>query len=185
MEDDIDNMDFELPSELTGPSAVPQQAPLPFDQEVLKQWTCVYPVYLDAAKSTAQGRKVPSAFAVKDPAVVYMGEAVRRLGLVGVLESDKRHPRDAFTFGRIRVQMKHSNGQLMNPAIKSKKMLLIKLAQLVPAVKEEMDKSDPRFAVAASSSRSELLKVVEQMSNVALKEAGPSSSKKKGKKGRK
>ena len=42
MADDIDNMDFELPSELTG-STMQQAAPIPIDREDFRDWTCICP----------------------------------------------------------------------------------------------------------------------------------------------
>ena len=48
---------------------------------------------------------------------------------------DKRHPQDAFVFGRVRVQLFDANGKPVVEDIVSKKALLRKMAQLIPQLK--------------------------------------------------
>ena len=53
-----------------------------------------------------------------------MAEACAILGLKVLLESEKRHPKDPFTFGRLRVQLDKNH-----PTIKSKHDLLVAIAE--------------------------------------------------------
>ncbi|EGF79818.1 hypothetical protein BATDEDRAFT_25645 [Batrachochytrium dendrobatidis JAM81] len=212
-DDDIDNMDFDLPSELLtnigNPSfssgmptlqAMGQRAD-PRVLEASKRWTCIYPVYIDQDKSYAEGRRVSKSQAVKNPAAIYMAEAVQRLGLTSVVEPKCRHPRDPFTFGRIRVQIHTTAGKPISPIYFNKRQLLIKIASMLPACKEELDQSDSKIAGIAAHSRSELSKTVEEASQpksvsnaitsgsetpaiAASSTVSSTSSKKKGKKKR-
>ncbi len=174
----MDNFDFPLPA--AEEVQIPQQFRQQPSAQQLKDQLCLYPVYIDAAKTMAQGRKVPADVAVKDPAVFYMHEALRQLGYAPIIEPDKRHPRDPFTYGRVRVLLKKNVG-----SIKSKKKLLIEMAKLMPKCKETLDAEDPNVKIYAANSRSELSKVIEQVSKISVtEEAGPPNKKNK-KKGRK
>ncbi|KAJ3080146.1 hypothetical protein HK102_003265 [Quaeritorhiza haematococci] len=205
-DDDIDNMDFGLPEELLNApaSSFPafQQQPGspnspdaasfkrvnmdPALAQTMKKWVCVYPVYIDAGKTMSEGRRIPKELAVKEPAAVYMAESLRHLGLMGALEADKRHPRDPFTFGRIRVQLRTPDGRLCNPAVTNKRELLVRMAALLPQVEADLKKSDPRVTAMAAASRSEISKTVLDMAHTAVKEikegSTGGSNKKKGKK---
>ncbi|XP_078150096.1 signal recognition particle 19 kDa protein-like [Carex rostrata] len=48
------------------------------------------------------------------------------------VEIDKAYPRDFMQVGRVRFQLKKSDGSFWNPAISSKKALMLQIAQLVP-----------------------------------------------------
>ncbi|TPX30642.1 hypothetical protein SmJEL517_g05838 [Synchytrium microbalum] len=178
-DDDIDNMEFELPGVNYSPQPPQQQSQQPSKQIMpsppigqstidpatlarFKSWHCIYPVYIDADKTVAQGRRIAKHLGCKEPHIFAMAEAVRRLNLSAVLEGDKRHPRDPFVFGRLRVQLRTQEGVAAHGAIRSKKMLLEAIARLVPEMSQLIKANDPRVAALAAQSRSELSAAVRE-----------------------
>ena len=105
----------------------------------LSSWSCVYPVFIDAKKSRQEGRKIPAAYAIENPSAIYMVTAAQKLGFDVGLEASKRHPRDPFNFGRLRIRFKQ-NGKLVNPKIDTKTKLYTLIAQgMADAVKNTPD----------------------------------------------
>ncbi|KAJ7098304.1 signal recognition particle, SRP19 subunit [Mycena epipterygia] len=84
-----------------------------------KNWTCIYPIYIDAKRSYGTGqRRVPRAHAVWWPLSKDIADATNALGLATLHEVNKSHPRDWENPGRVRVQWK-KDGRLMNPMIRT------------------------------------------------------------------
>ncbi|KAJ7089257.1 signal recognition particle, SRP19 subunit [Mycena belliarum] len=136
----ISDDEFEQPSQRAGPASPPAAQPAfrtppgvhskntVTDITPYKNWTCVYPIYLDAKRSYGTGqRRVPRARALWWPLSKDIAEATNALGLATLHEVDKSHPRDWENPGRVRVQWK-KDGRLMNPAIRTKKHLLESIA---------------------------------------------------------
>lgn len=69
-------------------------------------YQCLYPVYFDASRSRAEGRRVSSALAVKNPLAAEIASACQRLRLAPVLEAAKIHPKDWANPGRVRVLLR-------------------------------------------------------------------------------
>jgi signal recognition particle subunit SEC65 len=121
----------------------------------MSSWACVYPVYIDLKKSRKEGRKIPAANAIEDPSAIYMVTAAQKLGFEVGLEPSKRHPRDPFNFGRLRIRFKQ-NGKLMNPKIDTKTKLYTLIAKgMADAIKDTPDE-DGNVAKYASHARSVL-----------------------------
>lgn len=80
---------------------------------------CIYPTYLNGARSIAEGRRVPREACPTNPTLRDIVETAAKLGLRMVVEVNKRHPRDPFTLGRVRVELKKEDGSLAGP-IKSR-----------------------------------------------------------------
>ncbi|KAI8806470.1 signal recognition particle, SRP19 subunit [Cladochytrium replicatum] len=187
------NMSAALSSLMQPPSGVgaPSAQPAPSNRldPVLRQrmqtWVSVYPVYIDSTKTQQEGRRIPPSKCHPAPVAIYMAEATRLLGLSCVLEGDKRHPRDPFAFGRLRVELyvrtplvparaaaeqgKPSVKKLMRADIPTKRVLLEKIAELLPQAEENMKAQDPRLATIAAASRSELSSVIEKIAQNAEK----------------
>lgn len=117
-----------VPASSRAPPPMPQpqpqmqmpQAPMPEPQrEIPKHFQCIYPVYFDKTRSRAEGRKVGSELAVENPLARDIVDAVQMLGLKAGLEPEKLHPKDWANPGRVRVQLKDENGQLLNSKIKN------------------------------------------------------------------
>jgi len=65
----------------------------------------IWPAYLDADLSRADGRRVPKAMAVEDPSVDEIAEAVRQVGYDALIERDKAYSRQPQSkTGRVAVQ---------------------------------------------------------------------------------
>ncbi len=66
----------------------------------------LYPVYFDASRTRAQGRRVSAALAVPSPLAREIANACSRLRLQTVLEPEKTHPKDWANPGRVKVALK-------------------------------------------------------------------------------
>ncbi|GLI61726.1 hypothetical protein VaNZ11_004142, partial [Volvox africanus] len=143
----------------------------------------VYPQYIDALKTVAEGRRIPKSLACEDPNVGEMHDSCNLLKLHSTIEG-KHYPRDWLPRCRIRVQLKGDDGKPVDPEIPDRRTLLVKLAELVVKHPGRVG-GKPRQQSAAS-------KLAEAAS--AAVGAGPSSGagsgskpapSKKGKKGKK
>jgi hypothetical protein len=47
----------------------------------MKRWFCVWPTYIDAGKTVAEGRKIPKGLCVKQPNFQELLQACQKLGL--------------------------------------------------------------------------------------------------------
>nr|GAT54825.1 predicted protein [Mycena chlorophos] len=115
-----------------------------------KNWTCIYPIYIDAKRAYGTGlRRVPRADAVWWPLSKDIADAAASLGLSTLHEVNKSHPRDWENPGRVRVQWK-KDGRLVNPMFKTKKLLLQKIAERIQIEKPQF-KPVPPFKTEASA----------------------------------
>ncbi|MFB6124163.1 MAG: signal recognition particle subunit SRP19 [Haloferacaceae archaeon] len=64
----------------------------------------IWPAYIDASLTRAEGRRVPEADAVEDPTVDEIAEAVRQVGYDAVIERDITYPREYEPRGRVLVK---------------------------------------------------------------------------------
>jgi len=70
-----------------------------------KSFQCLYPVYFDAARTRAQGRRVAGSKAVRNPLAREIADACGALGIQTVFEPGKTHPKDWCNPGRVRVKL--------------------------------------------------------------------------------
>eukprot|EP01018_Ginkgo_biloba_P011742 Gb_01154 [translate_table: standard] len=98
----------------------------------IKRWIVFYPVYINAKKTLAEGRRISASKACENPNCLEIGDSCNFLKLPCVIEADKAYPRDFMQRGRVRVQLKREDGTLVNPAIPSRKELMLRVAELVP-----------------------------------------------------
>ncbi|GAA5901306.1 hypothetical protein JCM6882_007741 [Rhodosporidiobolus microsporus] len=95
-------------------------------------WETLYPIYVDAKRPQQDGgRRVNSKTALQWPLAEQMAKACRMLGFETVFEPSKTHPKDWANPGRIRVEMKGEDGKPKNSAIKNKRVLLVRLCDLL------------------------------------------------------
>ncbi|KAJ1984186.1 signal recognition particle subunit [Dimargaris cristalligena] len=139
-DDDIDNMDFPLP---LVPTSLPadlghHNVKYVTDDARFKDWVCLYPLYFDRNHSIEEGRRVNLDLAVERPRVRHLAEAVSDLHLELLFEPDKIHPRDFLNPGRVKVQLRHEGGQLLNSSITDRKSLYRKVARLLPEIMETL-----------------------------------------------
>ncbi|KAJ3036195.1 signal recognition particle subunit [Rhizophlyctis rosea] len=218
-DDDIDNMDFDLPdvTPALARSSAAKPASAPFNpanfnpaamdeaqmqeylamrekqqrefKELTKNWTCLYPIYIDATRSKSHGRRIPKPLSHPAPTAIYMAEACRTLGFPTVLEGQTRHPADPLVFGRVRVQLRDpTTKQPTHPTIRTRLQLLVAVAKILDGCEMRLRQEDPNVAVMAAASRSTISKEVQDLAKAAVKEKEERESgvmaggKKKGKK---
>lgn len=88
----------------------PTIKPTQDDRAVYAKFQCLYPVYFDASRSRAEGRRVSSGLAVKNPLAREIANACSRLRLQTVLEPEKTHPKDWSNPGRVKVNLRGATG---------------------------------------------------------------------------
>ena len=84
------------------------------DRSAYNSFQCLYPVYFDATRSRAEGRRVPSSLAVANPLAREIAQACSLLGLSTLLEPEKTHPKDWANPGRVKVGLKKMGGNAVS-----------------------------------------------------------------------
>ncbi|KAL2155541.1 hypothetical protein VTH82DRAFT_283 [Thermothelomyces myriococcoides] len=119
-----------------GGGPLPSPSPFPrmqatTDEKAYRAFQCLYPVYFDATRSRAEGRRVPKSLAVANPLALDIVQACARLGLQTVLEAGKLHPKDWANPGRVKVDLRnhHQHQQPSAVKINNKHHLYILVAQ--------------------------------------------------------
>jgi len=64
----------------------------------------IWPAYLDAGKTRAEGRRVAESLAVEEPTVDEIAQAVQQVGYDAVIERSKTYPREYEPRGRVLVK---------------------------------------------------------------------------------
>lgn len=72
-------------------------------------WQCLYPIYFDASRTRAEGRRVPKSQAVANPLAREIATACAALRVSPVFEAHRAHPQDWANPGRVRVHLKDPN----------------------------------------------------------------------------
>ncbi|KAK0740522.1 signal recognition particle, SRP19 subunit [Schizothecium vesticola] len=88
---------------------------------------CLYPIYFDATRSRAQGRRVPRSLAVRNPLATEIVSACAALRLPSVFEAGKLHPKDWANPGRVKVDLRRGQhaGQTVQVANKHHLYVLV------------------------------------------------------------
>ncbi|GMN47632.1 hypothetical protein TIFTF001_016804 [Ficus carica] len=120
----------------------------------IKNWVVVYPVYINSKKTIAQGRRINVSKACENPTCAEIGDCCTHFKLPFAIEIDKAYPRDFMQRGRVRVLLKKDDGTLFNPAISSRKQLMLRIAELVPRHPGRTKKQEPASASNAGTSKS-------------------------------
>ncbi|GFZ11559.1 Signal recognition particle protein [Actinidia chinensis var. chinensis] len=114
----------------------------------IKKWIVLYPIYINSKKTIAEGRRISTSKACENPTCAEIGDCCTHLKIPYAIEIDKAYPRDFMQRGRVRVLLKKDDGTLFNPAISSRKQLMLSVAELVPRHPGRTKKQEP----AASTS---------------------------------
>ncbi|KAI1124167.1 signal recognition particle, SRP19 subunit [Nemania abortiva] len=105
-----------------------QQAPQPGLQPGdIKDYQMLYPIYFDANRSRAEGRRVSAELAVASPLAREIANACAALRLSPVFEAHRTHPKDWANPGRVRVALKEARAR--SHPIKNKHHLYIAVAK--------------------------------------------------------
>ncbi|TXG60657.1 hypothetical protein EZV62_015230 [Acer yangbiense] len=122
-------------------------------------------VYINSKKTIVEGRRISTSKACENPTCVEIGDTAvatskshLQLSVFCLLKIDKAYPRDFMQRGRVRALLKRENGTLFNPAISSRKPLMLHVAELVPRhpgrTKKQESASTSSAAAAGPSSKS-------------------------------
>lgn len=85
----------------------------------------LWPCYFDNTRTRSEGRRVPTALAVKGPDVAWIASAAKKAGYVPEIEESVKHPRIPF----------EKTGRVLLPKTSSKE-------QVIRAVAEKMATND-------------------------------------------
>ncbi|KAI1813051.1 SRP19-domain-containing protein [Poronia punctata] len=77
----------------------------------IRDYQMLYPIYFDSSRTRAQGRRVPSSLAVKNPLAREIANACAALRLSPVFEAHRIHPKDWANPGRVRVALKEAKAR--------------------------------------------------------------------------
>ncbi|KAK4526919.1 hypothetical protein GAYE_SCF29G4838 [Galdieria yellowstonensis] len=101
--------------------------------EYAKRWICIYPVYIDATCSLFQGRKISKHLCSESPNVEEIASSCSQLGFKILVEPNKKHPRDHFRKGRVRVNLYQDEHRTVAvvPNIEKRKQLWAKVSQCI------------------------------------------------------
>jgi signal recognition particle subunit SRP19 len=103
------------------------------------RFVCIYPAYINAKKTRAQGRRVGKSKAVDNPSVNEIRDILENAGLKVVLETNRLYcreeSREPLQRGRVRVQLKNADDTLINEQFKTKDDLLFYLGEMIPKLK--------------------------------------------------
>ncbi|XXG97526.1 phosphatidylinositol synthase 1 (CDP-alcohol phosphatidyltransferase1) [Hypoxylon texense] len=114
-------------SRLQHPSTAPQAQQIQASD--IKDYQMLYPVYFDAARSRAEGRRVSKSLAVSNPLAREIAAACASLRLSPVFEAHRVHPKDWANPGRVRVKLSPSLSALASPQqVKNKHHLYVLVA---------------------------------------------------------
>ncbi|CAK9167290.1 unnamed protein product [Ilex paraguariensis] len=120
----------------------------------IKKWIVFYPIYINSKKTIAEGRRINASKACENPTCVEIRDCCSYLKLPFAIEIDKAYPRDFMQRGRVRVLLKKEDGTLCNPAISSRKQLMLHVAELVPRHPGRTKKQEPTSTSTAAPSKS-------------------------------
>ena len=94
------------------------------------RWICIYPAYLNAAKTRAEGRHIAKKDCVVNPTYLEIRDVLATAGLAPIVEN-KKHPRERSNEiefrGRIRVQLKNEDGTPFKEEFKTRELTLMYL----------------------------------------------------------
>ena len=94
----------------------------------ISRWICIYPAYLNAAKTRAEGRHIAKKDCVVNPTYLEIRDVLATAGLAPIVEN-KKHPRERSNEiefrGRIRVQLKNEDGTPFKEEFKTRELTLM------------------------------------------------------------
>ncbi|RYP74480.1 hypothetical protein DL771_002954 [Monosporascus sp. 5C6A] len=113
---------------LVNPAHAPPQVPQVQASDI-KDYQCIYPVYFDATRTRAEGRRVPASLAVANPLAREIATACAQLRLQPVFEAHRAHPKDWANPGRVKVPLKRLRLAAQSSQVKNKHHLYVLVAR--------------------------------------------------------
>ena len=129
----------------------------------VKKWRSIYTTYFNNTFSIKEGRRVAADKGSPNPNINMLGFAVQKLGLRYVLEPLKKHPRDFWMVGRIKVELTDSAGRPTHKTIKNKKQLLNAIADQIPEALVQFEDILTAQKETLNAKREQMLKMKAQM----------------------
>jgi signal recognition particle subunit SRP19 len=103
------------------------------------RFVCIYPAYINAKKTRAQGRRVGKSKAIDNPTVNEIRDILENAGLKVIVEPNRLYSREESREpqhrGRVRVQLKNADESLVKEQFKTKDDLLFYLVDTIPKLK--------------------------------------------------
>jgi len=103
------------------------------------RFVCIYPAYINAKKTRAQGRRVGKSKAIDNPTVNEIRDILENAGLKAIVEPNRLYcreeSREPQQRGRVRVQLKNADESLVKEQFKTKDDLLFYLVEMIPKLK--------------------------------------------------
>ena len=103
------------------------------------RFVCIYPAYINAKKTRAQGRRVGKNKAIDNPTVNEIRDILENAGLKVIVEPNRLYcreeSREPQQSGRVRVQLKNADESLVKEQFKCKDDLLFYLVEMIPKLK--------------------------------------------------
>merc|ERR1712226_960381 len=127
-----------------------EKYPIWFNGDQRYRSMVVYPIYINADKSVAEGRRVPKSSAVSKPKSQEILDILTYAGYKCVLLKDKLHPKDTYksdpcNWGRIHVEFKNADKSPILPEIaKTKSELLRYIGVKIPLLKSRVNAPAPK-----------------------------------------
>ena len=92
----------------------------------------IYPVYLNANASVADGRKLARSACCDAPHVLEIRDVIEKHLKLPCEIEDKHHSRDTWQRGRVRVTLKKDDGMQLAREISTRGALLTEVARMIP-----------------------------------------------------
>lgn len=103
------------------------------------RFICIYPTYINAKKTRAQGRRIGKSKAIDNPNVGEIRDILENVGLKVLVEPNRLYSREESREpqhrGRIRVQLKNADDTFIKDQFKCKDDLLFYLVEMIPKLK--------------------------------------------------
>jgi len=103
------------------------------------RFVCIYPAYINAKKTRAQGRRVGKSKAIDNPTANEIRDILENIGLKVIVEPNRLYSREESREpqqrGRVRVQIKNADETLVKEQFKTKDDLLFYLVEMIPKLK--------------------------------------------------
>ena len=106
------------------------------------KWKTLYTTYFNKSLSIKEGRRLPVEKCVENPNINMIAMAMNELKIKGIIEPTRKHPRDYFNIGRLKVKLVGDNGEPLHPSIGTdKRKLMNAIADKFPVAKEKYDQA--------------------------------------------
>lgn len=92
----------------------------------------IYPVYLNANASVADGRKLARSACCDAPHVLEIRDVIEKHLKLPCEIEDKHHSRDTWQRGRVRVTLKKDDGSPLAKEFPTRRAVMMEIARLVP-----------------------------------------------------